>query len=291
MNTDLLAVRFRKWAKPRLSQVICRLGYVGGHGTAAAQRYSQNGNLLSNDTALITGAARGIGAAIARAVAREGAKVFLTDIANEDVATLARELTDSGAQAAFLAADLKDPSSCDEIIRSAIEQFGPPSIMVHAASPRISGSVLELSDATWNEMFTVNLAAGYRLASALGKDMAERAVKGRMLFVTSLHARTPIGNPAYGAAKAGITILMKELAKKLGPDGIRVNAIAPGLIVPTGYPKAHPIVQATPLRRAGSPEDVASMAIALLADQFSSFVTGATVTVDGGLSLHNWLDL
>jgi NAD(P)-dependent dehydrogenase (short-subunit alcohol dehydrogenase family) len=245
---------------------------------------------FSHDTALVTGAARGIGAAIARALAREGARLFLTDIAAADGSALAQMLTNSGSHVAFLAADLRDPASCDKIIDAAIERFGPASIMVHAASPDFSGSALELSDSTWDAMLAVNLQAGYRIARRLGKIMSGDGIKGRMLFITSLHAETPRGNPAYGAAKAGMTIMMKEFAKTLGPHGIRVNAIAPGLVAPNWYANAESIVHATPLRRIGKPEEIASMAIALLSDRFSSFVTGTTVTVDGGLSLNNWLD-
>ena len=249
-----------------------------------------NPDLFAGEAALVTGAARGIGAAIARALAEEGARVFLTDIEAEAVEAVGRALAKSGSQVEVLPADLRDPAAADKIIDSAIERLGPMSIMVHAASPAFSGSALELSDGVWNDMLAVNLQAGYRIARGLGNVMSAHGIKGRMLFITSLHAQTPRGNPAYSAAKAGVTMMMKELAKALGPSGIRVNAIAPGLIAPNWYPKAEPFIKATPLRRIGGPEEVAGMAIALLADRFSSFVTGTIVTVDGGLLLHNWLD-
>jgi 3-oxoacyl-[acyl-carrier protein] reductase len=246
--------------------------------------------LLAGDTALITGAAGYIGATIARALAREGAQIFLTDIVAPELKSIADRLADSGAKTAFMAADLKNLASCDGIIEGANERFGTVSILVHAACPRTPPSVLDLSDDNWNEMLSVNLRSGYRMASQLGKTMSAKHVKGRMLFITSLHAQTPRGNPAYSAAKAGMTLMMQELAKALGPHGIRVNAIAPGTISPNYYPNAEPTRRATPLRRLGNAEDIAGMAIALLADQFSSFVTGTTITVDGGLSLYNWLD-
>lgn len=249
-----------------------------------------NGELLKGDIAVVTGAARGIGAGIAHALAREGADVFLTDIAGESVGTVANALAKSGAQADFLAADLRNPAAGDEIVDAAIKRFGPVSIMVHAASPGFSSSALELNDDIWSDMLAVNLEAGYRIARRLGNDMRDRGIKGRMLFITSLHTLTPRGNPAYSAAKAGMTMMMKELAKALGPYGIRVNAIAPGVIAPNWYAEAEPLVRSTPLHRIGSPDEIAGMALALLADRFSSFVTGTTVTVDGGLSLHNWFD-
>ena len=249
-----------------------------------------NPDLFAGEAALVTGAARGIGAAIARALAEEGARVFLTDIEGEAVEAVGQALAKSGSQVEVFPADLRDPAAADKIIDSAIERLGPMSIMVHAASPAFSGSALELSDGVWNDMLAVNLQAGYRVARRLGEVMSAHGIKGRMLFVTSLHTQTPRGNPAYSAAKAGMTMMMKEFAKVLGPRGIRVNAIAPGLIAPNWYPQAEPFVQATPLKRIGSPDEIAGMAVALLADRFSSFVTGTIVTVDGGLSLHNWLD-
>ena len=258
--------------------------------SVATNECLRDGDLLAGDTALITGAASGIGAAIALALAQKGARVFLTDIAAEKVEALTQMLLDAGLQAACFAADLNDSTSYDKIVDAAMERFSRVSIMVHAACPTHSGSVLEMSDIYWQEMFTVNLQAGYRVAQRLGKIMVERGIKGRMLFISSLHAQTPRGNPAYSAAKAGMVLMMKEFAKTLGPYGIRVNAIAPGLIAPNWFPGAEPTIQATSLRRIGRPEEVASMAIALLSDHFSGFVTGTTVTVDGGLSLNNWLD-
>jgi 3-oxoacyl-[acyl-carrier protein] reductase len=249
-----------------------------------------NPDLFAGEAALVTGAARGIGAAIARALTEEGARAFLTDIEAEAVEAVGRALAKSGSRVEVLPADLRDPAAADKIVDSAIERLGPMSIMVHAASPAFSGSALELSDGVWNDMLAVNLQAGYRIARGLGNVMSAQGIKGRMLFITSLHAQTPRGSPAYSAAKAGVTMMMKELAKALGPSGIRVNAIAPGLIAPNWYPQAEPFIKATPLRRIGGPEEVAGMAIALLADRFSSFVTGTIVTVDGGLLLHNWLD-
>jgi NAD(P)-dependent dehydrogenase (short-subunit alcohol dehydrogenase family) len=114
--------------------------------------------------------------------------------------------------------------------------------------------------------------------------MKARNIKGRMLFITSLHAHTPHNLPHYSAAKAGQTMLVKEFARALGADGIRVNAIAPGAILGGAN-----VAKMIPLGRTGTPEDVADMAVALLCDRFSRYVTGTTVTVDGGLSLYNWI--
>src|SRR6516164_9030277 len=109
-------------------------------------------------------------------------------------------------------------------------------------------------------------------------------------FITSLHAYTPRNLPHYSATKAGQTMIVKELARALGVDGIRVNAIAPGAIPGGGFDASiASFAKMIPLGRTGTPEDVADMAVALLCDRFSRYVTGATFVVDGGLSLYNWI--
>ncbi len=113
--------------------------------------------------------------------------------------------------------------------------------------------------------------------------MQARKIKGRMLFITSLHAHTPRNLPHYSATKAGQTMIVKELARALGADGIRVNAIARFDADITALKRM------IPLGRMGTPDDIADMAVALLCDRFSRYVTGTTVEVDGGLSLYNWI--
>jgi NAD(P)-dependent dehydrogenase (short-subunit alcohol dehydrogenase family) len=124
--------------------------------------------------------------------------------------------------------------------------------------------------------------------------MREQKIRGRILIVTSLHAESPRNLPHYSASKAGMTMVMKELARVLGPHGIRVNAIAPGAIPGGGFNAAASgldrLTVCTALGRLGTPDDVAGMALALLCDRFSAYVTGTTVVVDGGIALHNWLE-
>jgi NAD(P)-dependent dehydrogenase (short-subunit alcohol dehydrogenase family) len=139
-------------------------------------------------------------------------------------------------------------------------------------------------------MLAVNLDAAFILCQALGRHMVEKKLKGRMLLTTSLHAESPRNLPHYSAAKAGETMLMKELAKALGPHGIRVNAIAPGAIPGGGFQAPPGMVEKIPLRRFGTPADVAAMAVAVLSERFGGYVTGATIVVDGGMALHNWID-
>jgi NAD(P)-dependent dehydrogenase (short-subunit alcohol dehydrogenase family) len=227
--------------------------------------------LLQSDTALVTGAAGGIGRGIAGALAEEGATVFGADLAE---------------------ADLGRPGEAARLAAEAIRRLGRVSIFVHAASPRRQEAqkALAVSEAQWREMLEVNLNAGFILAQSLGLHMKENGIKGRMLFITSLHAESPRNLPHYSAAKAGQTMLMKELARALGPHGIRVNAIAPGAIPGGGFSAPPAMAARIPLGRFGTPADVAAMAVAVLSERFGAYVTGASLVVDGGMALHNWID-
>ena len=244
--------------------------------------------LLAGDTALVTGAASGIGRGIARALAAEGARLVLTDIDPARGGAVATELG-----AAFLPADLSRPDTARPLFEAALAAAGGRlSLFVHSASPRRPETqhLLALTEAEWDAMVTTNLRAGFVLGQAAGQHMIAEGVRGRMVFVTSLHAETPRNLPHYSAAKAGETMLVKELARALGPHGIRVNAIAPGAIPGGGFSAdVASLERMIPLRRTGTPEDIAAMAVALLSDRFAAYVTGTTVAVDGGLALYNWI--
>ncbi len=227
--------------------------------------------LLAGDTALVTGAAGGIGRGIAEALEREGAKVLGSDRADCDLAA---------------------PGAAHALVERAIRELGKVTLFVHAASPRRqeSQSALAVKENEWREMLEINLNAGFLLAQALGRHMKENKLKGRMLFVTSLHADSPRNLPHYSAAKAGQTMVVKELARALGPHGIRVNAVVPGAVPGGGFNAPAGMVERIPLRRFGTPADVAAMAVAVLSERFGAYVTGASIVVDGGIALHNWID-
>jgi 3-oxoacyl-[acyl-carrier protein] reductase len=258
--------------------------------------YDMQGNLLAKETAVVTGAASGIGRGIAAAIAREGARLALSDLdplrGEEAAVTLRRE----GRDAIFIAADLAARDGADKLLKGAVDTFGTPSIFVHSASPRRleADNILDVSTDTWDQMLSVNLRSGFLLAREIGRRMIADRVRGRMLFITSLHADSPRNLPHYSAAKAGQTMVVKELARALGPHGIRVNALAPGAIPGGGFDASgagvERLISCTSLRRLGTPEDIAGMALALLADRFSAYVTGTTVVVDGGMALHNWIE-
>jgi NAD(P)-dependent dehydrogenase (short-subunit alcohol dehydrogenase family) len=226
--------------------------------------------LLQDDTALVTGAARGIGRAIAGAIEEEGGRVFAAD----------REF------------DLSLPGTAGKLCEKAMQALGAVSIFVHAASParEESQTALAVTETQWREMLEVQLNCGFLIAQALGNHMRAKKIRGRMLFVTSLHADSPRNLPHYSASKAGQTMVMKELARALGPSGIRVNAIAPGAIPGAGFKGSPELVDRIALKRVGRPEDVAPMAVAILSEKYGAYVTGSTVVVDGGLALYNWLD-
>jgi NAD(P)-dependent dehydrogenase (short-subunit alcohol dehydrogenase family) len=242
--------------------------------------------LLEGDTALITGAATGIGRAIAKAAVADGARVFLTDVAEGPLAEVANELG-----AGYAVSDLSQEGAAKALFQQAVENLGQVSIFVHSASPRRQEdrTTLVVSEAEWDLMINVGLRSGFLLGQAAGNHMKERGLKGRMLYLTSLHAENTRNLPHYSATKAGMTLVMKELARELGPHGIRVNALAPGAVPFGGFvAKIDQWTPKIPMGRMGTPEDIAGMAVALLCDRFSGYVTGTTVVADGGLALFNW---
>ena len=246
------------------------------------------GGLLDGDTVLITGAASGIGRGIARALAREGARLVLSDVLPDAGAAIAAE-----TGAAFIAADLTRPAAFQTLFDGALAELGAITVFVHCAAPprREGQTALEVSAEQWDAMVDITLRSGFLLGQAVGRHMRDARLRGRMLYLTSLHAETPRNLPHYSASKAGQTMVVKELARALGPHGIRVNAIAPGAVPGGGFAADVGALEAKiAMRRTGTPEDVAGMAIALLSDRFSAYVTGTTVIVDGGLALYNWID-
>jgi 3-oxoacyl-[acyl-carrier protein] reductase len=251
--------------------------------------------LFKGEQALVTGSASNIGRGIALALAREGAVVRCVDIDPERNASVVAEIVEAGGAAEAVTVDL---ATTDGWRVALPPEDRPVTVFVHSASPprREVDTPLTVSEATWDGMVNTNVRSGFFIARELGKRMqaiAQRGgIKGRMLFITSLHAETPRNIPHYAASKAGQTMVVKELARALGPAGIRVNALAPGAVPGGGFnAAAFDFSGKVPLGRLGTAEDMANMALALLSDRFAGYVTGTTVAVDGGISLYNWIPL
>jgi NAD(P)-dependent dehydrogenase (short-subunit alcohol dehydrogenase family) len=238
--------------------------------------------LLEGERALVTGCAGGIGRGIAKALLAEGAQVLGSDITAPP--------TEDGID--FMPADLSKPDGWKHLLDGAIKKLGTVSLFVHAASPRRreEDSPLVVNEETWDAMTGINLRSGFFLARDIGKHMQEHETKGRILLITSQHRDTPRNLPHYSASKAGMTMVMKELARVLAPSGIRVNAIAPGSIPGGGFARdLKEMLAHIPLGRAGTPDDVAQVAVAILSERFGRYVVGTTVEVDGGLGLISWI--
>jgi NAD(P)-dependent dehydrogenase (short-subunit alcohol dehydrogenase family) len=246
--------------------------------------------LFQGERALVTGSASNIGRAIALALAREGAHVRCVDVDAARNAATVEAIANASGSAAAVTADLSTPNGWRAALPGEAEAID---IFVHAASPprRETDTALTVSEGTWDAMVNTNVRSGFFLAQELARRMKARGAKGRMLFITSLHAEAPRNLPHYSASKAAQTMVMKELARALGPAGIRVNALAPGAVPGGGFNAAqHKFDGKVALGRLGRAEDMADMALALLSDRFSGYVTGTTVAVDGGIALHNWIE-
>jgi NAD(P)-dependent dehydrogenase (short-subunit alcohol dehydrogenase family) len=246
---------------------------------------------FSGEVALVTGAASGIGRATAVALGAAGAQVVAADIAPTD--DVVAQISGTGGTAKGLVCDLSGRDGWKALLDQARGAFGPISILVHSASPRRleTQNVLAVTEDEWDAMVNTNLRSGFFLAREIARDMRVAGIRGRILFIASLHAHTPRNLPHYSASKAGQVMVVKELARALGPDGIRVNAIAPGAIPGGGFQgDFEALSRRIAMRRPGAPEDVAAGALALLSNRSGAYVTGVVLPVDGGLDAHNWID-
>lgn len=246
--------------------------------------------LFKGETALVTGSASNIGRAIAEALAREGAALVLADLDAARNAATQEAIVAAGGTAEAVTSDL----STKDGWRDLLSKLGGRRLdmFVHSASPprKEADGALTVSEETWDGMVNVNVRSGFFLAREIGLAMQHAGIKGRMLFVTSLHAYAPRNIPHYSASKAGQTMIVRELARALGPSGIRINALAPGAVSGGGFNAAqHDFTGKIPLGRTAIAEDMAGPAVALLSDRFSRYVTGTTLAVDGGIALYNWI--
>ena len=245
----------------------------------------------AREAALVTGAGNGIGRAIAQALVGEGVRTVFADVNPETVAA-AVAASPRPELALPWVGDLAKRSACDALLADARSAIGRVTHFVHSAAPprREADHALAVSDETWEQMRAVNVDAGFHLARELARQLIAAHEPGSFLFLTSLHAGTPRNLPHYSTAKAALAMLVKELAKTFGRFGIRVNALAPGAIAAGGFVADPALARHIPLGRLGRGEDLAPMALAVLSNRVSAYVTGAAIVVDGGLSLTNWFD-
>jgi len=245
----------------------------------------------AREAALVTGAGNGIGRAIAQALVDEGVRTIFADVSGERVAAAIKASSKPELAVPFVG-DLALRAPCDALLAEAEKTLGRITHFVHSASPprREADHAFGVSDDTWKQMHAVNIDAGFHLSRELSRKLIAAKAPGSYLFLTSLHAATPRNLPHYSSAKAAMAMLVRELAKTLGRYRIRVNALVPGAIAAGGFAADPALARHIPLGRIGEAEDLAPIALAVLSNRISAYVTGASIVVDGGLSLTNWFD-
>ncbi|MEM7059219.1 MAG: SDR family oxidoreductase [Pseudomonadota bacterium] len=240
---------------------------------------------LAGKTALVTGGARGIGAAIVERLASEGVKTAFTYVSNKEAAGgLAERL---GDHAIAIRADAADPEATKAAVEKTVEAFSHIDILVHNAGVFRTGSITEADFTSFRQQMAINVDGVYAGTNAAVPHIPDG---GRIIVVSSVNAkRMPFeGFAGYGSTKAAITALVKGWARDLGSRNILVNAIQPGPVDtdlnPAAGPFFEPVSGLTALKRYGKPTEIANMAAFLASDQ-ASYITGAAIDVDGGMSL------
>ncbi|MBL8258994.1 MAG: 3-oxoacyl-ACP reductase FabG [Candidatus Competibacteraceae bacterium] len=245
--------------------------------------------VLAGEIALVTGASRGIGRAIARELGRLGAAVIGTATTDAGAEAIGRDLSERGVAGCGLRLDVTDPESVEAAVKTATRTFGAPTILVNNAGVTRDNLLLRMKEEEWSTILDTDLSSVYRLSKAVLRSMM-KAQRGRIINITSVVGTT--GNPGqanYAAAKAGVIGFTKSLAREVGSRNITVNAVAPGAI-DTDMTRALPPAQrdaaigAVPLQRLGTPEDVAA-AVAFLASPAAGYITGETLHVNGGMHM------
>jgi dehydrogenase/reductase SDR family member 4 len=247
---------------------------------------------LSGQVALITGSSRGIGKAIAEQMAAAGAKVVISSRKQDACDQVRDEIKAQGGEALSIACNIGRKEEVEGLVKATLEQTRRIDILVcNAAVNPFYGSLLKLDDDAWDKTMDSNIKSSWWFCKLVAPHMTERG-SGNIILISSIGAfRSTAVLGAYGISKAADAQLARNLALELGPKGIRVNAIAPGL-VKTDFAKAlwsNPTIlqnveQRAPLRRIGQPVDIAGVAV-FLASQAASFVTGQLIVADGGATL------
>jgi NAD(P)-dependent dehydrogenase (short-subunit alcohol dehydrogenase family) len=239
----------------------------------------------------VTGAGRGIGRAIAIELARNGAHVAACDIDIRNAQAVAREVAEAGRDSMAAHVDVSSEEEVSAMVHEAVQRFSRIDILVNNAAIVTTGPVTEISTDTWDRTLAVNLKGVFLCSKSVFPLMMEQR-DGRIINIASVAGKRGggmHGNSCYAAAKGGVIAFTKSLAREGGPFNIRVNAITPAMIKTDmleglAPDKLEAILQSLPLRRTGTPEDVAA-AVCFLASNASSFMTGEIMDVDGGLMM------
>ena len=244
--------------------------------------------MLEGKVALITGAARGIGKAIALKFAEEGADVAFTDLViNEAAEETISEIAAFGHKVKGYASNAANFDETHAVVEEILKDFGRIDILVNNAGITKDGLVMRMSEAQWDAVIAVNLKSAFNFIHAVIPQMS-RQKGGSIINMASIAGQ--MGNPGqinYASSKAGLIAMAKTVAKEMGSRGIRANAIAPGFIVSdmtNALPEAvrEEYIKQIPLKRGGTPEDIANAAL-FLASDLSSYITGQVIPVNGGL--------
>ena len=244
--------------------------------------------LLEGKTALITGAARGIGKAVALCFASEGADIAFTDLEINDLAKeTIREIAAFGHKVQGYAANAASFADTQAVVAQIVKDFGRIDVLVNNAGITKDGLVMRMSEEQWDAVIDVNMKSAFNFMHEVVPVMA-RQRSGSIINMASIAGQT--GNPGqvnYSATKAGLIAMAKSVAKEMGSRGIRANSIAPGYIISdmtNALPEAlrQEFVKQIPLRRGGTPEEVAKVAL-FLASDLSSYVSGQVIPVNGAM--------
>jgi 3alpha(or 20beta)-hydroxysteroid dehydrogenase len=241
---------------------------------------------VDGKVALVTGAAQGMGAAHARALAREGATVAIADIATLPGERLAAELREAGGESSYHNHDVTDPGAWQELVGAVERMHGPVDVLVNNAGIQVRSVGIEADDDEWAKVTAINQRGVFLGMRAVIPGMARRRT-GSVINVASVAALVGLpGSIPYQASKAAVLGLTRGAAVSYGPDNVRVNAICPGLVV-TGMTESassaavDAMKAQIPLRRDGRPEEI-SGAVVFLASDDSSYITGVVLPIDGG---------
>lgn len=244
---------------------------------------------LENEIALVTGASRGIGRAIALELGKLGAKVVGTATTERGADDIGAQLSELGIQGEGMVLNVTDPESIAQVLASIGDRYGAPTILVNNAGITRDNLMMRMKDEEWDAVIDTNLSSAYRLIKGCLRAMM-KARHGRIVNIASVVGAT--GNPGqanYSAAKAGLIGLTKSLAREVGSRGITVNAVAPGFIdtdMTRELPEAsrEVLLSQIPVGRLGTPENIAA-AVAFLVSPAAAYITGETLHVNGGMHM------